>query len=155
MSQIIPLLNFEEGFREKPYYDSEGYPTAGTGILLGPKNTPLSYYLFTIPKEVSDVWLAYLVNKKTIQMYSSPAIMAAINACNGPRQDILTSLAYQLGVQGLAGFKNTLALIAASNFSGASSGMLSSVWARQTPERAKRHAEVMRTGTMDAYRGLI
>ncbi|EBO1993945.1 lysozyme, partial [Salmonella enterica subsp. enterica serovar Kentucky] len=27
MSQIIPLLNFEEGYREKPYIDTEGYPT--------------------------------------------------------------------------------------------------------------------------------
>ncbi len=155
MSQIIPLLNFDEGFREKPYYDSEGYPTAGTGILLGPKNAPLSYYLFTIPKEVSDVWLADLVSKKTAQMHSAPAIIAALNACNSPRQDILTSMAYQMGVQGLVGFKNTLALIAARNFTGAATGMLSSAWAKQTPERAQRHAEVMRTGTMDAYKGLI
>jgi lysozyme len=60
-----------------------------------------------------------------------------------------------MGVDGLAGFKNTLAMIADGRFDDASKGMLNSLWARQTPNRAKRHAEVMRTGTYDAYRGLI
>ncbi|AHF77915.1 Phage-like lysozyme [Sodalis praecaptivus] len=155
MSQIIPLLGFEEGFKATPYYDSLGYPTIGTGFLIGPKNAPLSYYTFTLPKEVSDVWLQTLIAKILVQMHSTPIIMAAINACNGPRQDVLTSMSFQMGVQGLAGFKNTLAMIAAENFTGAASGMLNSAWARQTPARAKRHAEVMRTGTMEAYKGLI
>ncbi|CRL44597.1 hypothetical protein SGGMMB4_01777 [Sodalis glossinidius str. 'morsitans'] len=48
MSQIIPLLNYEEGYRETPYYDSLGFPMVGTGILLGPEGTPLSYYTFTL-----------------------------------------------------------------------------------------------------------
>lgn len=155
MSQIIPILNYEEGYREKPYLDTRGYPTVGTGFLIGPKGAAISNYTFSLPKEVSDVWLQVFLNKTLVQMHSTPGIMIAINACNGPRQDVLTSMAYQMGVSGLAGFKNTLALIAASNFTGAAEGMLNSTWARQTPNRAARHAEVMHSGTLAVYQGLI
>lgn len=64
-------------------------------------------------------------------------------------------MAYQMGVAGLAGFKNTLAMIADGDFGGAASGMLNSKWAKQTPNRARRHADVMRTGTYDIYKGII
>jgi len=104
---------------------------------------------------VGDVWLESFVNTTILKMNANPAILSALKACNGPRRDILISMAYQMGVNGLAGFKNTLAMIADGNFSGASNGMLSSLWAKQTPNRAKRHAEVMRTGDMKAYEGLL
>ncbi|MEO3956522.1 glycoside hydrolase family protein, partial [Chromobacterium piscinae] len=84
-----------------------------------------------------------------------PSIAAALKQCNPARADVLLSMAYQMGVDGLAGFKNTLAMITAGNFTGAAAGMLNSKWAKQTPKRAQRHAEVMRTGAYDIYKGLI
>jgi len=155
MSQIIAILNYEEGFRTNPYIDTEGYPTVGAGFLIGPKGAALSNYTFSLPKQVSDVWLQELVDNRVKQMNAKPAIMAALNKCNPARRDVLISMAYQLGTDGLAGFKNTLAMVAAENFAGAASGMLNSLWAKQTPKRANRHAEVMRTGTYDIYKGLI
>lgn len=155
MSRIIDILNFEEGFREKPYIDTEGYPTVGTGFLIGPKGSALSNYTFTLPKEVSDVWLQSLVSSRVRAMSANSIISPALRKVEGARYDILVSMGYQLGVNGLAGFKNTLSMIAACNFSGAASGMLNSLWARQTPNRARRHAEVMRTGSYSAYEGLI
>lgn len=155
MTQIIQILNFEEGFRSKPYRDSLGYPTVGVGFLIGPKGADLSNYTFSLSKNVSDVWLEELANGRLTQMKARPAICSALKQCNPARTDILISMAYQLGTEGLAGFKNTLAMIAAGNFTGASSGMLDSLWNKQTPKRAQRHAEVMRTGTYDIYKGLI
>lgn len=155
MSQIIPLLNYEEGYREKPYIDTEGYPTVACGIKIGPKGASLSNYTLTVPRDVGDVWLESFVKTTISKMNGNPSVVAALKACNPARKDILISMAYQMGVGGLAGFKNTLAMIASGNFSGAASGMLSSKWAKQTPNRAKRHAEVMRTGDMTAYAGLL
>lgn len=155
MSQIIPILNYEEGYRARAYLDSEGYPTIGVGFLIGPKGAAISNYSFTLSKNVSDVWLQEMVDAKTAEMRASPAITAALRQCNPARSDILISMAYQMGTQGLAGFKNTLDMIAAGNFTGAASGMMNSRWARQTPNRARRHSDVMRTGTYDIYRGLI
>jgi len=155
MSQIIQILNFEEGFRSRPYIDSLGYPTVGVGFLIGPKGAALSNYTFSLSKNVSDVWLEEIISNVTAQMNADKIIYPALRQCNPPRSDILASMSYQLGVSGLAAFKNTLAMIAAGNFSGAAAGMLNSLWARQTPQRAQRHAEVMRTGTYDIYKGLI
>ncbi|ELC6296665.1 glycoside hydrolase family protein [Enterobacter hormaechei] len=155
MSQIIPLLNYEEGYREKPYIDTEGYPTVACGIKIGPKGASLSNYNFTVPRDVGDVWLESFVKTTISKMNANPSIVAAMKSCNPARRDILISMAYQIGVNGLAGFKNTLAMVAAGNYSGAANGMLSSLWAKQTPNRAKRHAEVMRTGEMTAYAGLL
>jgi len=155
MSQIIQILNFEEGFRARPYIDSLGYPTVGVGFLIGPKGAALSNYTFSLSKNVSDVWLQEIISNVTAQMNADKIISTALKQCNPARADILTSMAYQLGVSGLANFKNTLAMIAAGNFSGGAAGMLNSLWARQTQSRAQRHADVMRTGTYDIYRGLI
>lgn len=155
MSQIIAILNFEEGFKSTPYIDTEGYPTVGTGFKIGPKGAPLSNYTFMLPKEVSDVWLQSLVDTTVAKMNGTPSILAALKQCNAPRRDVLVSMAYQMGVNGLAAFKNTLAMVEAGNFTGASSGMLASLWAKQTPKRAARHAEVMRTGEMTPYAGLL
>ncbi len=155
MSNIVKILNYEEGYKDRPYIDTEGYPTVACGVKIGPKGAPLSNYTFTVPREVGDVWLESFVASTIKKMNENPLIISAMKACNQERKDILISMAYQMGVQGLAGFKNTLAMVASGNFSGAASGMLSSKWAKQTPNRANRHAEVMRTGTLDAYKGII
>jgi len=60
----------------------------------------------------------------------------------------LLSMCFQMGPQGLAGFKTTLAKIAAGEWEAAAAGMLQSKWAQQTPARAKRVAAMIRTGRM-------
>lgn len=155
MTRIIEILNFEEGYKEKPYIDTQGYPTVAGGIKIGPKGVKLSNYTFTVPREVGDLWKKSFVAKTLREMLGNKSILEASRQCNDARRDILVSMAYQMGVDGLAGFKNTLAMIADGRFDDAAKGMLNSLWARQTPNRAKRHAEVMRAGTYDAYKGLI
>ena len=71
--------------------------------------------------------------------------------CNDPRRAVLVSMAYQMGVSGLLGFKNTLQLIEAGSYAAAGRGMRQSRWYKQTPARAERHARVMESGTFDAY----
>ena len=149
MSNITSLLQYEEGFREKPYLCSEGYPTVGTGIRIGPKGVDLKNYEFTVPREVDAVWLQSILNSIMRGMLSNERIYSAMNAIgvlDEARTAVLVSMAYQLGVAGLAQFKNTLALIESKRFEDAAVAMLQSKWAKQTPNRAKRHAEQMRSG---------
>lgn len=143
---IISLLNFEEGFSEVPYYCSEGYPTIGIGQRIGPKGAPLKLYEFTVSKPLAAVWLAEKVKETMADMDKYQNIKAAMSACNDPRQAVLISMAYQMGADGLAKFTNTLKAIAEQRWSDASTGMLSSKWAKQTPNRAKRHAIQMLRG---------
>lgn len=145
-SQIIPLLRQEEGVEHKPYIDSLGYPSSGVGFKLGPQNAPLSNFTFTLTDNTINAWLSDYVADVLADMAKDSNIAAAMAHCNQPRVDILTSMAYQMGVSGLAAFHNMLAAIIAEDWEEAVRQMLNSAWATQTPARAQRHADVMRSG---------
>ena len=146
MADIISLLNYEEGFSAKPYYCSAGYPTIGIGQRIGPKGAPLNLYEFTVSKPLAAVWLAEKVKETLDDMDNYANIRAAMEACNEPRKAVLISMAYQMGAEGLSKFTNTLKAVAEQRWSDAQAGMTASKWARQTPNRANRHAIQMLTG---------
>ena len=65
---------------------------------------------------------------------------------DSPRQAVLYDMAFNLGVRGLLGFRNTLRLIKAGDYARAAHNMLLSKWATQVGRRADRLAEQMATG---------
>lgn len=145
-SEIIPLLRQEEGVRYSPYIDSLGYPTTGIGFKVGPQGAPLSHYTFSLSDNTINAWLDDNVQSVQAGMMQNSEIVIALNHCNQPRKDILTSMAYQMGVNGLGKFHHMLSAITTEDWGEASAQMLSSTWAKQTPDRAKRHAAVMLSG---------
>jgi lysozyme len=62
------------------------------------------------------------------------------------RRGVLLNMAFQLGVEGLLAFEHTLPLVRDGKYENAAHAMLESKWAQQTPARAERLAEQMRTG---------
>ena len=146
MSSITQLIAYEEGWRSKPYYCSEGYPTIGFGFRVGPQSAPLNQYQFTLPRVAGEAWLqAYLeMLKDSMEGYSD--IQAALAQCNEARASVLYSMAYQMGVSGLAQFKKALHAIQRNHWFDAKNEMLDSRWARQTPNRAQRHADQIQSG---------
>ena len=147
MADIISLLKREEGYSAKPYYCSEGYPTIAHGQRIGPKGAPLNLYEFTVSKSLAAVWLAEKVKETLADMDKYTAIREAMAACNDARKAILISMAYQMGADGLSKFTNTLKAISEKRWSDAKSGMMNSAWAKQTPNRANRHAIQMLNGS--------
>lgn len=151
IAQVVGLLAHEEGFRSRPYYCSEGYPTIGYGFKLGPRDTPLELYQFEVSEPVAKQWLEELIRKIMADMLRNPTIAAAWNNCTGPRKAILVSMAYQMGVDGLASFSNALEAARVGNWTVAESELLDSKWYRlQTPARAKRHAHQFLTGSWNS-----
>ncbi len=160
MTDIIDLLVFEEGFRSKPYLDTESYPTAGIGFLLAKRKCTKSelkeFYDFELPREAAEAWLEILLRQVHAGMMKDAGIRAAYTKCvnahpttgwdTNPRIAVLLSMGYQMGVDGLAKFTTTLGHIAAGRFTDAAGAMLRSKWANQTPRRATRHAHQMATG---------
>ena len=68
-----------------------------------------------------------------------------------PRAEVLLNMAFNLGVDGLLGFKNTLAMLRAAiegygSYARVADGMLNSLWANQVGRRADELARQMRTG---------
>ena len=156
-SLVTSLLMYEEGTNPKgvcvPYIDSEGYPTIGYGQLCSSTkvstqaqcNSACSKYSENCSGKKAKQWLSNEISEKTSCVSTNANIKGAYNKASNYRKAILISMAYQLGCGGLAGFTNTLSLMAKGDWSAASLEMLNSKWARQTPNRAKRHSVVIKT----------
>jgi lysozyme len=147
LASAVKLLLAEEDFRSKPYLCSQGYPTVGVGQRIGPKGAGLELYQFTLPKAVAIAWLEANVSSIIEQLSQHPEITAAFANCNLARQTVLVSMAYQMGVSGLAGFEQTLSSLAGGLWFDAKLHALDSHWARiQSRNRALRHAMTLATG---------
>lgn len=137
MEELIRQLVDEEGEVLHEYKDHLGYSTVGVGRLIDKRKGG------GISKEESRYLLMNDINRFTRDVSASLPWFSSLSA---PRKAVLIGMAFQMGLQGLMGFKNTLAHIKAGEYDKAADGMINSLWARQTPERAKRMAEQMRTG---------
>lgn len=62
------------------------------------------------------------------------------------RQDAVLQLAFQMGVNGLVAFHRSLTALEDGLYDQAADDFLQSLWAKQTPARAKRITDLIRTG---------
>lgn len=143
------LLEFEEGYRKEAYYCSEGYPTIGIGKKLGPKGAPLDCYEFTVSRPIAKLWLSEEINSVNDELNKLNWYLVL----NPSRQVIIISMAYQMGLSGLLKFKKMIAALERNNWEEAARQALDSRWAKQTPERANRHADVLCSGSIQHVYG--
>lgn len=138
MSQnLIKQLRSEEGEVLHAYTDHLGFTTLGVGRLIDKRKGG------GITSEES----AYLLQNDIEKINKSLDMrLPWWRSLTEPRQAVLQGMAFQMGIDGLLGFKNTLAMVQRGDFLGASKGMLASLWAKQTPGRAKRMSDQMKTG---------
>lgn len=125
---LIGRLKVEEGFRGMPYDDHLGFPTIGYGTKL-----PLTkeegillakHRVYKMMEELAD-------NKGEVKYYPSEV------------QEILYEMSYQMGVPGVLKFRRMFEALDNKDSKRASKEMLDSLWAKQTPERAKRLSKRM------------
>ncbi len=134
MPDIIEQLIMHEGEKLKPYRDTVGKLTIGVGRNLDDVGISASECRYLLANDVAKV-CAQLSNRLPWWKTLSPV-----------RQKVLIDMAFNMGVDGLLTFKNTLAAIEAGDFARASAGMLASKWAEQVKGRAQRLARMMLTG---------
>jgi len=77
----------EEGFRELPYYCSEGYPTNGYGRKLGTKGAPLPKYKVSEPEAFE--WMS----QKLVNLRAS--LEDILYGLDDVRQAVILSMAYR------------------------------------------------------------
>lgn len=148
---IEELLFIEEDFRANPYLCSEGYPTIGIGTKIGPKGADIDLYQFSVTERSAMQLLLDELDKKRNELIECDWFVSL----DAVRADIILSMAYQMGITGLLKFKKMIAAIEDKNWNEAANQALDSRWAKQTPERAERHATVLLTGdwaTVGPYR---
>lgn len=141
--QLTRMLIYDEGFRDTPYRDTEGFLTIGIGFCLD---------RITMPIGVAKYWLSLIIEDIRQQISDHDDLNTTFQQLDPIRQLAILNMCYQMGVSGVASFRNMWAALREKNFELAAREASLSQWARQTPTRAKRIAGVIRTGTLDEYR---
>lgn len=138
IEQLTAQLRRDEGTKATAYQDHLDFWTIGVGRLIDSRKPGAGLR----PDEI-DYLLRNDINDRVQALTKALPWFSTLDEA---RQGVLLNMAFQLGTAGLLGFKSTLALIAAGKYAEAAEQMLKSKWATQTPTRAKRLAEQMKTG---------
>jgi len=126
--RVAEQLLVDEGLRLKPYRCTAGRLTIGVGRNLEDRGISESEALLLLDNDIADSWGRLAARQ--------PWVLAAPEAV----QEALVNMAFNLGVAGLLGFKETLALMKTEKYAEAARAMLASKWARQVGKRAERLA---------------
>lgn len=135
----IEDLKRDEGWRSNVYQDTEGFDTIGYGFLVHEGKGD------GLPKFIGEIWLAHKV--ETLERDVRRAI-PGFDDHPDTVQRALVYMAYQMGLNGLLGFKKTISLIRQQRYIEAADEALNSKWANQTPKRARRVAGMIRAGDL-------
>lgn len=130
------LVEFE-GRVAYAYPDSMGFLTIGVGRLVDKRKGG----------HLSDTEIDFLLDND-IAAKSAEVLTALtwVAAMNEPRQAVVIGMSFQMGLKGLLGFTGTLEAMRDERYADAAERMRLSLWAKQTPERARRLAFQMETG---------
>lgn len=128
------LVSEEEGRRPHVYQDTEGYWTIGVGCLVDRRKGD------GLCDEAIDVQLEH--DLQTARKRAGA--LAGFELCNEVRKAVLVSMCFQLG--SLASWTNFRNALAAGDYEAAAAHGLDSLWAKQTPARAQRQMQMMRSG---------
>ena len=124
---MISLLKKEEGFRGTVYKCTEGYDTIGYGTRL------------PITKDEGDLLLGHRLGKLKGEVDTELSHLHI----EDDAWDVLYLMAYQMGVRGILRFKRMIEALEVQDYNKAAKEMLDSKWAKQTPLRASRMAQMM------------
>jgi len=130
---LIDSIKKHEGYVGIVYKDSLGIDTIGYGFAI--KDLELD-------KDICDIILERklkdLESRVKLKFGWYPFMPQEI-------QHIVMEMCYQLGVTGFSKFVKTITYLKDKDFKNASTEMLDSLWAKQTPNRAKEMSEIVRS----------
>ena len=138
-AQACRLLELHEGRRNKPYLDTVGKETIGIGFNL----TDVGL----LDDEI-DVILRMRLGKLYIALSKA---LPWFDTLDQVRQLVLLDMSYNMGMEPFDNDKikdwpNFLQQIKTKQYTAAAENMLTTKWAKQVGSRAKRLADMMRTG---------
>ena len=129
---LIKQIKKHEGFRSTVYECTEGYETIGYGFAI--KDLKLD----------EDIAELILIRKLADLVARIKETFPWTKDAPEEIQDVVVDMCYQLGINGFSKFKKTIYLLETEQYEEASVEMLDSLWAKQTPNRAKELSEEVR-----------
>ena len=131
---LIDMLARQEGKRNFPYECTAGKISIGIGRNLDDRGLSDDEIMFLLN---NDIEISQRELSTTFDWFSS---------LNQARQDALVSMHFNIGLNRLLKFTNTLQYLSEGNFKQASQEMLDSKWASQVGSRAIELSEIILTG---------
>ena len=136
MTSIVELLRYQEGEVLHAYEDHLGYLTIGVGRLIDKRKGG----------GISQAESAYLLNNDILRTEHDLDIYLPWWREQSPvRRMALISMCFQMGINGLLQFRNTLSSLEKEKYEAAASAALDSKWATQTQKRAQEIAAMIRS----------
>jgi len=151
-------LERDEGLKLKAYKDTVGKWTIGVGRNLDDVGLRL-HEMEKLNISLDSVKLKGITGEQAMYLLDSDidGVMVDLDmhlpwwrTLDEVRQRVLCNMCFNLGINGLMGFKNTLKLISTKRYREAADNMLLSKWAGQVGKRANRLADLMRLGPIAA-----
>lgn len=138
-SELARQLRGDESVRPCVYKDSLGFDTIGIGRLVDARKKGAG---------LRGVEMEFMLqNDMDEKINEVNKALPWLQSLDDARRGAIVAMAFQLGTEGVLGFKTTLGLLRDGHYAEAADAMLISRWAEQTPARAKRISEQVRLGT--------
>ena len=137
MGKLTEDLIRHEGLRLKPYRDTVGKLTIGIGRNLDDMGITTEEALFLLNNDITRVRTELVLAFRWFPQLSPV------------RRDVITNMAFNLGVPRLKRFKNMIRHIENASWTSAAKEMLDSKWAKQVGQRAVELAKMMKDGDDD------
>ena len=139
-------LRRDEGVRYVPYLDTARPPkrTVGVGHNMDVSPLPADWKFPLSDAQVNQI----LARDIETTLAKLDKAMTWWRSLDEVRQRVVANMAFNLGIGGLLGFKNTLAAMQRGSYAVAAAGMKASAWYGQVGARAVRLCAAMETGVM-------
>tara|TARA_Y100000401_G_scaffold73348_1_gene59368 strand:+ start:33877 stop:34299 length:423 start_codon:yes stop_codon:yes gene_type:complete len=133
LQEIVEDIKRHEGFKPKVYKCTEGYETIGYG--------------FAIKDLIIDEDVASLILMKKLLTLLERIYIAFpwFKDIDDKAKSVIINMCYQLGIRGFSKFKKTIYYFETEQYEEASEEMLDSLWAKQTPNRAKELSRIVKS----------
>lgn len=136
LEKLKTTLIAEEGKVRHAYADHLGFLTIGVGRLIDERKGG----------GLSDDEIDYLLTNDIRKAKALARSYPWYGGLPWERQAVIVCMIFQLGAGGFNNFKKMREALERKDYEAAAAEMLDSVWHTQTPARAKRMANIMRTG---------
>ena len=132
MQDLLESIKHHEGFVEHVYDDSLGIPTIGYGFAIKD---------LVLEEDIAEV---ILIRKLERLQRNANSRFKWLEDMPVVIQEVVLNMCYQLGVTGVSKFRRAISALQEGDWDEAANEMLDSLWARQTPNRAKELSNIVR-----------
>lgn len=133
LAMLKARLTRTEGRRNRPYVDTRGFTTIGIGHNLSAKG---------VPDELVDAWF----KEDLAEAVEGANQLSVYNQLDPIRQTVIVDMVFNMGIDKVREFVNTLAYLSKGQWDNAAEQMLRSAWAKQVGSRAIELANIIRNG---------